>query len=307
MIHIIITAYGEPKSTEKAVKAFLNQNIKQDYDIIVCDPFEEVKNFITEKFKDYPQVKYYEDPGEGKAYALNLLINQYYSDNKDDIFIFTDGDVYVNEKSVNAILKSFEDKEVGAVTTKIVSLNPRNNMLGYWSHLLIDGANKTRNYFSKRKEFFECSGYLFAIKNGILKEFPEKASEDAVIPALMWKKGYKIAYVNDAEVFVMSPSKIKEWLDQKKRNIKGHESLNKVVKWEGAPPRTKSFVNEIKFGSLHALTYPRNLKEVFWTFVLFYYRLKLWYITMYDLKFKKEDYKDGWREEENLTTTRLEE
>ena len=110
-----------------------------------------------------------------------------------------------------------------------------------------------------KQEFFECSGYLFAIRNGILREFPEKASEDAVIPALIWKKGYKIAYTDEAKVYVRSPSDLKEWMDQKKRNIKGHESLNNVIK-EGAP-RTKSFGNEIKFGFLHALTYPRSLKQ----------------------------------------------
>ncbi len=302
MIRIIITAYGEPKSTEKAVKAFLDQDIKEDYEIIVCDPFEEVKNYISEKFKDNKQVKYYEDPGEGKSYALNLLINQHFNNNKEDIFIFTDGDVYVNNKSVSAILNAFKDKTIGAVTTKIVSLNPRDNMLGYWSHLLIDGANKTRKYLSNKRDFFECSGYLFAIRNGIISEFPENASEDAIIPALIWKKGYKIAFVDDAEVYVKNPANIKEWMDQKKRNIKGHESLNKIIKWEDAPKRTKSFTNEIWFGLGHALGYPRSLKEFSWTFALLYYRLKLWYNAVSDSK----DYKDGWREEENLTTTKLE-
>jgi len=37
MIHIIITSYGEVNSTEKAVRSFLNQKIKEDFKIIVSD------------------------------------------------------------------------------------------------------------------------------------------------------------------------------------------------------------------------------------------------------------------------------
>ena len=48
MIDIIITSYKEPEATLKAVKVFLNQNIQQEFRIIVCDPFLEVKSFLKE-------------------------------------------------------------------------------------------------------------------------------------------------------------------------------------------------------------------------------------------------------------------
>lgn len=306
MIHIIITAYGEPKSTENAVNAFLNQDIRENYEIIVCDPFDDVEKYINERFNGNKKVRYYKDPDEGKSYALNLILNQIYSENKEDIIIFTDGDVYVGENSVNEILNAFKDKEIGAVCGRIVSLNSRDNIFGYWSHLLLDGANKTRKHLTTNRKFTECHGYLFAIRNGILKEFPEGASEDAVIPTLLWKKNYKIGYVENAEVYVLNPSNSKEWLSQKKRNIKGHEALKRIFSNKDAPPRTKSFFNEIKFGLGHALTYPRSLKEIFWTFCLFYYRLKVWKMAYGELRNNKP-YKDGWREDENLTSTRLEE
>jgi predicted phosphatase len=46
MIDIIITSYNEPKSTLRAVKAFLNQKIKQKFRITVVDPFPEVGEFL---------------------------------------------------------------------------------------------------------------------------------------------------------------------------------------------------------------------------------------------------------------------
>jgi len=53
MIDIIITSYNEPKSTLRAVNAFLNQNIKERFRIIVCDPFSEVKDFLRKNVKDH--------------------------------------------------------------------------------------------------------------------------------------------------------------------------------------------------------------------------------------------------------------
>ena len=72
MIDIIITSYNEPKATLKAVNAFLNQKIKEEFRIKVVDPFAEVQEFLEKNIKDEHFV-FYPDPGEGKSYALNLL------------------------------------------------------------------------------------------------------------------------------------------------------------------------------------------------------------------------------------------
>lgn len=305
MIHIIITAYGQPKSTEKAVQYFLDQDIKENYDIIVSDPFEDVKGYITKKFSKHKQVKFIMDEGEGKAYALNILINKFYSNNKNDIFIFTDGDVYVDKNSVMAIIEAFKDPDVGVVCAKPVTINKKDNMLGYWSHLLFDGADKVRSKLSRSNMFFECSGYLFAIRNGVIMEFPIEASEDSIIPFLFYRKGYKIRYVPEAMVYIKNPTNLKEWLAQRKRNIKGHEALSKIVVWKEAPPRTKTFFNEIKEGFFFALFYPRRVKEVLWTFVLFFMRLYVWLSSFYELRVHKKQYKDGWREDEDLNSTEI--
>ncbi|PIO08204.1 hypothetical protein COU59_02195, partial [Candidatus Pacearchaeota archaeon CG10_big_fil_rev_8_21_14_0_10_34_12] len=244
MIHIIITAYGEPKSTIKAVNSFIEQKIKQKYKILVVDPFPETEKLIEKEFKG-KNVEYFLDPGEGKAYALNVVMEQIYSKDKRDIIILTDGDVYVGNKTVKSIAEAFKDNTVGAVTGKPVSINPRNNMMGYWSHLLFAGIDHVRKDLSKRKKFFECSGYLFAIRNGVLQGFPLETSEDSIIPHLFWEKGYKIKYVPEAEVYVLNPQDWKDWKLQKIRNIKAHENLNNLT---NTMERTKSFKNEIKYG-----------------------------------------------------------
>src|SRR3989344_6193247 len=176
MIHIIITSYKEPLSTKKAIDTFLNQKIPRPFKIIVADPFPEMEEIIINQYKKHPEVEYFEDPGEGKSFALNLIFKKIFSKSPDDIIILTDGDVYVSNNAVQEILNQFKDKEIGIVCGHPVSLNPRNNKFGYWSHLLFDEMNSTRKKLAAKKEFFEVSGYLFAMRNGIIKQFEFKAS-----------------------------------------------------------------------------------------------------------------------------------
>ncbi len=299
MIDIIITSYKEPKATLKAVNTFLRQKIKQDFRITVVDPFPEVEAFLRKHIKSKNFV-FYPDPGEGKSYALNLLFQEYSSDNKDDIFILTDGDVFVSDNAVKEIMKAFEDKKVGCVTARPVSIDSRNNKYGYWSHLFFAGIDKTRRRLSDEEKFFEVSGYLFAIRKGEIIDFPIEGCEDGIISYLFWEKGYKIKYLPQVEVYVKNPANWRDWLTQKVRNVKGHENYSKLFP---KMPRTKSFFNEIKWGAFFAITYPKNAKELLWTVEAFFARLYLYMASFKEMRNKK--YQDGWREVETASTRTL--
>ncbi len=205
----------------------------------------------------------------------------------------TDGDVHVSRDSVSEILKAFKDKKIGVVTGKPVPLDSRSSMFGYWSHVAFSGIDKVREQLSTQENFFECSGYLFAIRNGVLQGFPLETSEDSIIPYLFWQKGYTIKYLPKAEVYVLNSYNWKSYVKQKIRNIKGHENLNLLVK---NMPRTKTFWNEIKAGTLFALSYPRNLSEIYYTFILFLARLYIYMKSFYELKLKKKTYQDAFRD-----------
>ena len=306
MIHIIITSYNEPNSTRIAINKFLNQNIKEDYKIIVADPFPEIEEMVFNEFKNDKRVEYFADPDEGKSYCLNILFNKLYFDNKDDIIIMSDGDVFTGNNSVNEILKIFKDPEIGAVTGRPVSLNKRDNLFGYWSHFLLDvGAHEiSRKKRYLKKEFLECSGYLFAMRNGVIKEIPTDVAEDTIIPYLFWKKGYRIGYAESALVYVKFPDNFKDWIKQKKRVANAHKKVKNYPDF----PRVKTFFNEVLEGvfSYKIWKYPRNLREFCWTLLLYPIRLYMWISLFYDAKFKRKSYKDGWRENLAVESTRLE-
>jgi len=294
MISIIITSFREPKTIGKAIESFISQEINEDYELIVVAPDKETLDVARTYQKNHKTIKIFVDPGKGKSYALNLLLPKL----KSRVIILSDGDMYVGKNSVNALLKPFEDQKVGCATGRPVSADDRNTLFGYWSHLLCDaGAHKARLRRAKKEAFIECSGYIWAFRNNVIKEFPKDLPEDTIIPVIFWQRGYKIAYAPEAIGYVKFPNNLHDFLEQKKRTAKGHEALHKYKQFRGAQ-RMKTLKNEIVEGWT-ALLYPRSLKEVFWTGLLIPLRLYIWILTFFHTKIKKQHYQDAWKRVES--------
>ena len=282
MISILITAYREEKTIGKCIESFKQQNIKEKYEIIVIAPDKET---LDEAKKH--RVQTLKDPKKGKPVALNLAFKKA----KGKILVLTDGDVYSSENSLQELLKPFKDPKVGAVAARPKSLNSRRTMLGYWSHLLTDvGAHKTRLRRSNQGKFILCSGYLYAMRK-IIDKLPEEAlSDDAIISHMIWKKGYKIAYAPKALVYVKYPTNFKDWFIQKRRSTGGYNQIPKYIK---NPQRMRSFFRELIY-SYQAWSYPKNIKEVFYTLTLYFVKLYLWFRIFLDLNIRKKTLKEIW-------------
>lgn len=289
MINIIVTSYNEPEATLKAVNRILSEDIKTEFKVIVADPFIEVEKYLKKNIKD-KKFEFFLDPGEGKAQTINILLKKYYSKNKNDLLIFTDGDVFIEKNSIIELIKGFEDSKVGCITGRPVSIDSRKTKYGYWSKFLFSGIDMVRKKLSKDSKFFQCSGYLFVIRNGILKEVPIDVPEDCIIPYLVWKEGYKIVYSDKAIIYIKYPSNWKDWINQKIRTIKAHEN---ITKFYPHMPRTKSLLNEFKEGWFFLFIYPKSFKELFWTLELYFARLYIYFKSFEESK--KESYDPGWR------------
>ena len=282
MISIAITAYKEPVTVKKAITSILNQNLK-NFELIVCAPDKETLEAAKQTYK---KVKLIKDPGKGKPTALNLIFKKA----KGNLIILTDGDVYVGDNSLNFLLEKFSNPKIGAVSGRPVPINKRNNFWGYISYLLTDMADRLRKKLAKEGKFFVCSGYLYAIRKGPVKEIPPNIlSDDAYASKIIWDKGYKIAYAPEAKVFVKYPTNLKDWLKQKVRSTGGYEQLKKIF----GKKVMRSFMQEA-FGILEVLKYPRSLKEFIWTTFLIILRAYLWAKIFIDIKLRKKQFREIW-------------
>lgn len=309
MVSIIITTYKEKQTLPKAIQAILNQiQIDIEYEIVIVGPDEETENIVKNFQKSYPQIKYLKDKGVGKPAALNLAFKYV----KGEILVLTDGDVWIGENGLKYLLRPFFEEEInvnnvrqnlqqlksnknriGAVSGHPISLNPRNNLFGYWSHFLTEAAHRMR----LTNQSWPCSGYFYAIRSGIVKEIPEEAlSEDAVITEIIRDKGYQIAYAPEAKVYVKYPDNLRDWMKQKIRSVGGNIQKLRVTSYK---LQARGFRQEISDGIKLFFVYPKNFKEFWWTILLYLARLYLWLLIFWEIKIKRKKNAEIWQRVES--------
>jgi len=288
-ITLLITAFKEPKTIVKAVESAFNQKTSREYEIIVSAPDNETLDAI----KKYKNLKIFKDPGKGKSYALNLIFQKL----KTDILILTDGDVFISDNIVENFANLFLDPEIGCATGRPVPVEGKEKMFGYWANFLFDSAHKIRKEAFKQKRFIECSGYLFAFRKKLINKIPLDAAEDTIIPYLFWQKGYQIGYSENSRVYVKNVRHFKDWINQKTRTSKAHETLHKYVDIK-TTPRVKTFKTETK-GFFSLFGYPENLRQFWWSFLLGLSRFYMWIKVFYETKLNKKHYQDAWKRVES--------
>ena len=129
----------------------------------------------------------------------------------------------MSRSALAPLLAPFADENVGAVTGRPFSSSPRDTMLGYWSHLLVEGAHQTAKPGTLPES--SCSALATYLPPGAAssRRIPEDAlAEDAVISHRIAEQGFKIRYAPEAAVFVKYPTNYADWLRQKVRSAGGY-------------------------------------------------------------------------------------
>lgn len=298
-LSVLITAFREAATVGQAIEAFLPQlsadsanpadsQNPQDAEILVVCPDPETTAVVDEYAARYPVVRHVADAQQGKPAAINVGLEAA----RGDIVVLSDGDVLVAEDALAPLLYPLADPQVGAVSGRPVSASPRDTLLGYWSHLLVDGAHQTRLARDRAGQFLLGSGYLLALRRSLLDRVPEDAlAEDAVISHHIARQGRRIRYAPQARVFVKYPTTYRDWLRQKVRSAGGY--AQDYVR-ESAQ-RMRSARLEILHGTRLALSYPRNLREFLWTLLLFPARLHLWLLVSVNVRLLRRPLRELWR------------
>ncbi len=304
MVSILITAWKEQDSIRKCLKTLVKdipRNIV--FELLLAAPDEETRDEAMKTIKDLgieSKYTYVKDPGKGKPHALNMLMDKA----KGDIWFFGDGDTYFGEDVLKKILKPFEDKNVIAVTGRPKSSDNKKNMMSYFGHLLVDAAHHKRTIdltdetsgqslkFIKKRKFFPVSGYIFAMRKTDIRPPKECLVEDAYFSYEIINRGGAIAYAPEAKVFVKFPKTLKDYFKQKKRSVGGYVQLWEygIVKPE---TKTRSFWRELEY-FWFPIKYAKNVKEFFWSLMLYPIRLYLWLIIYWERKIVKKDFVKTW-------------
>lgn len=323
MTSIIITAYKEPKTLYKQLQTISYQLslIATRSEILVASPDKKTQGVVLKYHRKNPCVKLLQDRGVGKPAALNLAFKKA----QGDILVLTDGDVEIDKKAILEILKPFKNSKIGAVSGRPVSKNPRNNMFGYWAYILTKIAHTIRKKRVQKNEQIDCSGYLYAIRSGLIKKIPKNTlADDGLISRIIALKGYEITYAPEAKVYVQYPDNFSDWIKQKKRSTGGYAQIPRLLKqlksstvgatlcgrpgWDkpakgrtrkvSAPTKMRGFFKETG-GIFQIFKFAQNPKEFFWTLVLIFARIYLWFLILWEVKIKKTPFTKMWQRVES--------
>jgi cellulose synthase/poly-beta-1,6-N-acetylglucosamine synthase-like glycosyltransferase len=292
MISVLITAYREAATLGPALDAFLAQLPPKSEILVVC-PDAETTAVVHQYASQFPQIRHVPEPARrGKPAALNLGLQVA----QGEIVIFSDGDVRIGDQAIAPLLAPFAAEKVGAVTGRPFSSSPRRTKLGYWSHVLVEGAHQTRLARDAAGDFLLCSGYLFAARRSLIPPIPEDAlAEDAVISHRIAEQGFTIRYAPEAAVYVKYPTTYADWLRQKVRSAGGY--AQDTVR--NSPYSMRSAKLEAQQGTALALQFARSAKELWWTLLLFAARLHLWVLVFWQVRVMKRPLTTLWQRVES--------
>jgi len=329
MVSVVITTYKELNTLPKALEAIKKEKVADE--ILVVAPDQETEDFIKENYskaseiclpalasmqqrslglagksiigrtkfdnnfgrvREGVEVRFFKNERIVKPAAINLAFRQA----KGEIVVLTDGDVIIKEGSIKLLVRALEKKENGLACGRPVSVDPSNNLFGYWSHFLCFAAHQMRS----KNKIFPASGNLCALKKNLFSSIPEETMiDDALLTQIVLSKGYQVVYLKEAEVFVKYPKNFKDWLKQKIRATGGYLEKLQITNYKLQMGKMRNFGQEIKEGVKLFFVYPKNLREFFWTILLYLARIYLWFLIFWQIKIKKRGAKDLWQRVES--------
>ncbi len=229
-ISFLVPAYNEEDSIRNTVEALLKTEYpksKKEIIIINDGSKDRTKEIAQELEKKHPEVKLLDKKNSGKADSLNQAIKIA----KGELIAVTDADSYPKPDSLQKMIGYFEDKQVGAVTSRVLVKNPANwlsrfQIMDYsiiaWTRKLLDFVDSV----------YVTNGPLSIYRKSIVLEAggfdPSNLTEDIEITWNILSRGYKTKMSYSAIVYTTVPKKLKVWISQRVRwNLGGLQTLYK--------------------------------------------------------------------------------
>ncbi len=232
-ISFLVPAYNEESSIEETVKAIINIDYpKNKKEIILINDGSKDKTLqIAKKLeKKYKIIKVLDKANSGKANSLNEGLKLV----KNELIAVVDADSYPKQDALLNMIGHFEDKNVAAVTSRVLVKN-KNNWLGKSQVLDYSIIAWTRKLLDFVNSVYVTNGPLSIYRMSVVKELggfdPKNLTEDIEITWNILSKGYNTRMSYNAIVYTNVPEKLKTWINQRVRwNLGGIQTLQKYYK-----------------------------------------------------------------------------
>ena len=239
-VSIGICAYNEENNIGNLLKnlsrQYLPKTIKLEEIIVVSsgstDRTDEIVSKIAEKDQRIKLIS--EKERRGKAQALNIFFDVA----KGDVLVVVSADTKPAQDSLAKLIDSMEKEKAGGACAKTIPKSKNQTFLDFWNIFLWKVSNKVLYEEWKHGTLSRLGGDMWAIKKGIVPHIPRNIiNDDVFLGMALKKKGWKIAFVPSAKVFIGTPKTVKEYIQQRERIVIGHKQIEKIM---GLKPVTLS-------------------------------------------------------------------
>jgi cellulose synthase/poly-beta-1,6-N-acetylglucosamine synthase-like glycosyltransferase len=136
----------------------------------------------------------------GKTHGMNLLVAQ----STADIVVFTDANVDVDPRAIEALVRAFDDPEVGCVCGHLVYTNGQETATAEIGSLYWRLEEQVKRSESALGAVMGADGSLFAIRRRLHEPVPETLIDDMFVSLSILCAGYRVVRAPDALAYEAS-------------------------------------------------------------------------------------------------------
>lgn len=211
-----VMAYNEQANIAEALGSILGQKLTTGHItelIVVASGCEDrTCAIVADIARHDPRVHLIEqERREGKASAINLFI----SEARSPVLVMVSADVLVKDGTLHALLRHFDDPEVGMVGGHPTPVNSEMTFLGHAVHLQWRLHDRIARQSPKL-------GEIVAFRNVVPSIPLDSAVDEISIQALITQFGYRLVYEPAAVVYNRGPATVPDFLRQRRRIYAGH-------------------------------------------------------------------------------------
>lgn len=167
-----------------------------------------------------------EDQRRGKADALNKIFTRL----EGDFLILIDSDVFPSKGSIGKLLASISESDMVGLASGNVFIVPHRGLLARFQQLIWSVHNESSLLLNHMGISNHSDGEMMIVRSRLLSALPYGlVNDDAFISARVRQMGYYIRFCRDARVRITVPSRISEFLNQRRRILFGHLQIRRVL------------------------------------------------------------------------------
>ncbi len=232
-LSIVVPCYNEEQSIGKNIMALLSSDYPNLKKIIIVDDCSTDSSYkiIKEFAKKYPQVIALRTPKNTGCAGGAKNFGAKYADT--ELIGFSDADSFPDKCAISKMVGYFNDKDVGAVTSRVLVKN-KNNFLSKIQAIEYKVIAFTRKILEFLDSIYVTNGPLSIYRIKAFKQtgFDEKnLTEDIELTWNVVSRGWKVKISMPAIVYTVVPEKISKWFKQRLRwNVGGMQTVQKYYK-----------------------------------------------------------------------------